>query len=160
LIREAKASGVKLTVETCFHYLCLDADVIPDSRPDFKCCPPIREASNRDALWDALREGLIDFVVSDHSPCVGELKKMDEGDIMAAWGGISSLGLGLSLLWTEAEKRNVSFDQLIHWTSRATAIHASLDSRKGKLETGYDADFFVWDPNEVYQASFLVFCRI
>lgn len=150
MIRTAKASGINLTVETCFHYLCLDADHIPDFRPDFKCCPPIRDQANRDALWDALKEGLIDFVVSDHSPCVGELKKLDSGDIMAAWGGISSLGLGLSLLWTEAEKRGVTLPQIIKWTSEATANHAGLDSTKGKLEVGYDADFVLWDPEKEY----------
>ncbi|KAI0053444.1 allantoinase [Auriscalpium vulgare] len=146
LVREAKAAGLKLTVETCFHYLCLSASSIPHGRPEFKCCPPIRDDANREALWDALSDETIDFVVSDHSPCVAELKKVDSGDIMGAWGGISTLGLGLSLLWTEGSKRGISISKILRWTSEQTARHAGLDETKGKLAVGYDADFLVWDP--------------
>jgi allantoinase len=95
-IRQAREAGLKLTVETCFHYLCLSSDEIPDGQPQFKCCPPIRESVNREKLWDALKDGLIDFVVSDHSPCIAELKRLDSGNIMEAWGGISTLGKFLS----------------------------------------------------------------
>lgn len=137
---------MNLTVETCFHYLCLSADDIPHGHPEFKCCPPIREATNRDFLWDGLKEGLIDCVVSDHSPCVTELKKLDEGDIMKAWGGISTLGLGLSLLWTEGAKRGVSIAQIIDWTSTKTAEHAGLSHLKGQLKVGLDGDFIIWNP--------------
>lgn len=106
LIRTAKAAGLtNLTVETCFHYLCLASDHIPRGRPEFKCCPPIRDERNREGLWEGLREGLIDFVVSDHSPCVVEMKRVESGDVMGAWGGIGTLGLGGSLLWTEGRKR-------------------------------------------------------
>ena len=112
LTRAAKAAGLPLTVETCFHYLALTAQDVPAGRPEFKCCPPIRGAANREALWNALREGTIDCVVSDHSPCVASLKNVESGDIMGAWGGISTLGLGLSLLWTEGRKRGVSIAQL------------------------------------------------
>ena len=90
----------KLTVETCFHYLCLASDSIPDRHPEFKCCPPIRDAANREALWAALLDGALDCVVSDHSPCVAELKMLEQGDIMGAWGGMSTLGFGLNLMWT------------------------------------------------------------
>ncbi|KAF8692084.1 hypothetical protein AX14_002630, partial [Amanita brunnescens Koide BX004] len=92
IIRAAKAAGLKLSVETCFHYLCLSSDDIPSGHPEFKCCPPIRDTRNQDILWDALKAGVIDCVVSDHSPCIAELKHMDEGNIMTAWGGISTLG--------------------------------------------------------------------
>jgi hypothetical protein len=122
IIRNAKAAGHKLTVETCFHYLCLASDSIPDGRPEFKCCPPIREAVNREALWAALLDGTIDCVVSDHSPCVAELKKLDQGDIMGAWGGISTLGFGLSLLWTEGRKRNVPIGTILRWVSENTLL--------------------------------------
>ncbi|KAF7361870.1 Allantoinase [Mycena venus] len=153
LIRAAKSSGLKLTVETCFHYLCLSADDIPSGHPEFKCCPPIRENTNRELLWEALLDGSIDCVVSDHSPCVAELKKMDEGDIMGAWGGISTLGLGLSLLWTEGSKRGVSLAQILEWTSRKTAEHAGLGASKGQLKVGYDGDFVIWDPSAEFTVT-------
>lgn len=131
LIRAAKASGLPITVETCFHYLTLTASHIPHGRPEFKCCPPIRDTANREALWGALADGTIDCVVSDHSPCVASLKKLDTGDIMGAWGWISTLGLGLSLLWTEARKRGFSVGRIVEWVCVKTAKHVGLDDRKG-----------------------------
>ena len=122
-----------------------------DGRPQFKCCPPIREQANRVLLWEALQDGTLDCVVSDHSPCVAELKNMDEGDIMNAWGGISTLGLGLSLLWTEGTKRGISISQIIQWTSVKTAEHAGLSHAKGHLKVGYDADLMIWDPEAEYK---------
>jgi len=155
LIRKAKAGGAKLTVETCFHYLCLSSDQIPDGKPVFKCCPPIRDDANRESLWEALRDGTIDFVVSDHSPCVADLKKLTEGDIMSAWGGISTLGLGLSLLWTECQKNRswVRLSQIVNWTSTATAKHAGLDASKGAIKAGADADIVFWDPEAEFQVT-------
>jgi allantoinase len=158
LIRSAKLSGLKLTVETCFHYLCLSADEIPDGRPQFKCCPPIREQTNRELLWDALKDGTLDCVVSDHSPCVTELKNLDDGDIMNAWGGISTLGLGLSLLWTEGNRRGVTIGQIVKWTSVKTAEHAGLSARKGQLKVGYDADLIIWNPEVTYKVRFGHIC--
>jgi len=151
MIREAKAAGLPLTIETCFHYLCLSAEDIPAGRAEFKCCPPVREASNRDQLWGALKEGLIDCIVSDHSPCVVSLKRLDDGDVMAAWGGISTLGLGLSLLWTEGQKRGVTLAQIVDWTCTSTANHAGLGHVKGQLKVGYDGDFILWDPEAEYK---------
>ena len=155
IIRKAKAEGAKLTVETCFHYLCLSSDEIPDGKPEFKCCPPIRDNANRESLWEALRDGTIDFVVSDHSPCVADLKKLDEGDIMSAWGGISTLGLGLSLLWTESQKsqKSVGLSQIVKWTSTAAAEHAGLDATKGAIKVGADADIVFWDPEAEFQVK-------
>ncbi|KAK7053281.1 Allantoinase [Paramarasmius palmivorus] len=154
IIKAARASGAKLTVETCFHYLCLASDDIPKGRPEFKCCPPIREAHNCDKLWAALKDGTIDCVVSDHSPCVAELKCFNDGDIMGAWGGISSVGLGLSLLWTEGRKRGVGISDISKWTSLNTARHAGLDNIKGKLAVGYDADMVIWDPEAEFEVSY------
>ncbi|OAX32674.1 Metallo-dependent hydrolase [Rhizopogon vinicolor AM-OR11-026] len=147
VIRAARSRGLNLTVEICL------ADDIPKGRPEFKCCPPIRSESNRDALWEALIDGTIDCVVSDHSPCVSELKKFEEGDIMSAWGGINSLGFGLSLLWTESEKRGVSIGQIIRWTGEQTAKHAGLSSFKGHLLVGYDGDLIIWDPAAEFKVS-------
>lgn len=151
IIRDARAAGLNLTVETCFHYLFLHSADIPNGHPEFKCCPPIREDANRDLLWKALQEGVIDCVVSDHSPCVAELKKIEEGDVMAAWGGISTLGLGLSLLWTEGKKRGVTIADLVRWTSEKTAEHAGLQASKGQLKVGCDADMIIWDPDATFK---------
>ncbi|KII92466.1 hypothetical protein PLICRDRAFT_104019 [Plicaturopsis crispa FD-325 SS-3] len=153
LVRAAKSSGLDLTVETCFHYLCLSADDIPHGRPDFKCCPPIRETPNRDELWTALQTGVIDCVVSDHSPCVAGLKNMSDGDIMKAWGGISTLGLGLSLLWTEGRKRGATINHIVDWTCVKTAKHAGLEDRKGQLKVGHDADIVIWDPRAEFTVT-------
>jgi len=153
MIKEAKASDLPLTVETCFHYLCLAAEDIPDGHPEFKCCPPVRETSNRDKLWEALLDGTIDCVVSDHSPCVAELKNLESGDIMSAWGGISTLGLGLSLLWTEGQKRGVALKEIVDWMSTKTAKHAGFQNRKGQLKNGYDGDFVIWDREAEFEVT-------
>lgn len=155
IIRKARESGAKLTVETCFHYLVLSSSLIPDSAPQFKCCPPIRDSSNRDKLWEALLDGTIDCVVSDHSPCTRELKNFHDGDIMRAWGGISTLGLGLSLLWNEGKKRGVSVGRLVRWVSERTAKIASIDDRKGSLTVGKDADIIIWDDNTEFKVTLI-----
>ncbi|KAG9221112.1 hypothetical protein CCMSSC00406_0005449 [Pleurotus cornucopiae] len=153
LIRAAKSKKLPLTVETCFHYLCLSSQDIPKGHPEFKCCPPIREGVNRDALWEALIGGDIDCVVSDHSPCVAELKNLVDGDIMSAWGGISALGLGLSLLWTEGLKRGVTICQIVDWMGVKTAAHANLASTKGQLRVGFDGDFSIWNPDTSFKVT-------
>lgn len=153
-IRAARASGLDLTVETCFHYLGLNSEDIPNGHAEFKCCPPIRDASNQDLLWAALLDGTIDCVVSDHSPCVAELKKVNDGDLMQAWGGISTLGLGLSIMWTEGKKRGIDIATISRWMSENTAKHASMDSSKGKLEVGYDADLIFWDPDTFFTVRY------
>lgn len=153
LVRAAKARGQRLSAETCFHYLALAAEAIPHGRPEFKCCPPIRDDANRDALWAALHDGTLDFVVSDHSPCVAELKHLDAGDVMAAWGGISTLGLGLSVLWTEGCRRGMGIGRIMELTALNTARHAGLDGRKGSLAVGKDADLVLWDPEATFQVT-------
>lgn len=146
-IAAAKREGLPLTVETCAHYLCLRAEDIHDGETHFKCAPPIRDAGNREALWQGLRDGLIDFVVTDHSPCTPALKQRESGDFAAAWGGIASLQLGLSAVWTEARARGVSIPQLFTWLARGPAVFAGLGARKGRIAPGYDADLVVWDPD-------------
>lgn len=146
-LRAAKAEGLPITVETCPHYLCLEAESIPDGATEFKCAPPIRDHENREALWRGLLEGVIDFVITDHSPCTPQLKQRERGHFHEAWGGISSLQLGLSTLWTHARQRGASLIQLARWTSEQPARFAGLSKRKGRIAPGYDADLVVWDPD-------------
>jgi allantoinase len=148
ILRAAKAEGLPITVETCPHYLCLTADGIPDGATFYKCAPPIRDAKNREALWQALLDGLIDFVITDHSPCSPGLKLAESGDFEAAWGGIASLQLGLPAVWTEGRRRGATLEALFRWMSAAPAEFAGLTGKKGRLAQGFDADFLVFDPDE------------
>ncbi|WP_063038221.1 allantoinase AllB [Nocardia pseudovaccinii] len=149
MIASARRDGVRITAETCPHYLSFAAEEIPDGATQFKCCPPIRESGNRELLWAGLRDGTIDMVVSDHSPSTADLKCFDTGDFARAWGGISSLQLGLSAVWTEARLRGFSLVDVARWMSRAPAEHAGL-RRKGAIEVGYDADFCVFAPDDAF----------
>ena len=153
LLKAARDRGIKITAETCFHYLALASENIADGDTRHKCCPPIREAKNRDGLWDALRAGEIATVVSDHSPCTAGLKMFDKGDFFEAWGGISTVGLGLSVLWTEGKARGgVTLEEMSRWTAYMTAKQVGLLGVKGALEPGWDADICIFDP----EASFTV----
>jgi len=152
-LRRAKHEGLPITAETCPHYLCLEAESIPDGATEYKCAPPIREHDNREALWQALFEGVIDFVITDHSPCTPALKQPERGDFFAAWGGIASLSLGLSAIWTEARARGASLPQLATWMSRAPARFAGLSRKKGCVARGYDADLVVWSPEETFEVA-------
>ena len=145
----AKAEGLPLTVETCPHYLTLEAEQIPDGATEFKCCPPIREAANREQLWRALTDGVIDLVVSDHSPCTVALKRKDVGDFGLAWGGIASVQLALPVMWTEAARRGVSLSQLCTWMGARPAELVGLPGR-GAIEPGYRADLVVFAPDETF----------
>jgi len=152
-LREAKKEGLPFTVETCPHYLFLVAEEIPDWATEFKCCPPIREKENCEKLWAALNDGTIDMIVSDHSPCVPELKLMNEGDFMRAWGGISSLQLRLPLVWTECKKRGFTLEKVCEWLCYAPACLVNLEKRKGAIVVGNDADFVVWNPNKSFRVA-------
>jgi allantoinase len=146
IIRKAKAKGLPLTVETCPHYLTFAAEEIPDGATEYKCAPPIRSAAEREALWDALIAGDIDLVASDHSPCIPSLKETG-GDFSSCWGGIASLQYSLAAVWTGARERGVGIDRVSQWMSGATSRLAGLDSKKGRLAEGFDADIIVWDPD-------------
>ncbi|WP_405691890.1 allantoinase AllB [Streptomyces sp. NBC_01185] len=146
LIAAAKAEGVRVSVESCPHFLTLTAEEVPDGATEFKCCPPIREAANQDALWAGLADGTIDCIVSDHSPCTTDLKTPD---FASAWGGISSLQLGLPAVWTEARRRGHGLEDVVRWMSAGPAELAGL-SRKGAIEVGRDADFAVLAPEETF----------
>jgi allantoinase len=146
MLASARRDGVAVTAETCPHYLSFAAEEVPDGATQFKCCPPIREAANRDLLWDGLRHGVVDCVVSDHSPCTPELKRLDTGDFGAAWGGIASLQLGLPAVWTQARQRGFTLVDVVRWMAERPAALAGM-TRKGRIAVGYDADFAVFAPD-------------
>lgn len=149
MIAAAKRSGVQLTVETCPHYLTLTAEEVPNGATSYKCCPPIRESDNREALWQGLLDQTIDCVVSDHSPSTTDLKMIETGDFAAAWGGISSLQLSLSVVWSQARSRGIPLERVIEWMSARPAELAGLTG-KGKIAVGFDADFAVFAPDDTY----------
>ena len=151
LLQAARAEVLPVTVETCPHYLTFAAEEIPDGATHFKCCPPVRERENREKLWQALADGVIDMVVSDHSPCTPNLKLAETGDFLEAWGGIAALQFSLPVIWTQAEKRGFGLRELTRWMSGAPAKLAGLDKRKGKLASGYDADIVVWHPEKEFK---------
>jgi allantoinase len=145
-LRRARDAGLPFSAETTPHYLHFAAEEIPDGATPYKCAPPIRERDNREKLWGALDEGLVSLVVSDHSPCTPQLKKMDAGDFAAAWGGIASLQLGLPVIWTDAASRGRSLADVAEWMSAGPARLARLDATKGSIAVGKDADLVIWDP--------------
>jgi allantoinase len=149
LIAGAKAAGIRLSAETCPHYLYFAAEQVPDGATEFKCCPPIRDGVNREALWRGLEAGVIDCVVSDHSPCPPELKSPESGDFGTAWGGIAGLQLGLSAVWTVARRRGRTLDDVARWMAAAPAALAGLPA-KGRLAVGADADLVAFDPDEAW----------
>ncbi|KAK3709942.1 Allantoinase [Vermiconidia calcicola] len=178
LLREARADGVKITAETCFHYLSLAAESIKAGDTRHKCCPPIRGQSNQDGLWDEMleRNTVIKTVVSDHSPCTPNLKLLPshvpgsgnsstagccsdaaKGDFFSAWGGISSVGLGLSILWTEAMRRGLDEDSTLlnigRWCCSGTAKQVGLQHRKGELKVGMDGDVAVFDDEAEFEVQ-------
>jgi allantoinase len=145
LLRDARAEGLPITVETCPHYLTFDAGEIPDGATFFKCAPPIRDRATREALWQALVDGDVDLIATDHSPCPPAMK--GDGDFLAAWGGIASLELSLAAVWTGAAARGIGVERIAQWMSEAPARLAGLDARKGSIEVGKDADLVIWDPD-------------
>lgn len=147
-IRVAKSKGLPLTVETCPQYLYFNAETIPDADCRFKCAPPIREKSNNEQLWEALKTGIIDFVATDHSPAPPHLKEMNSGNLFKAWGGISSLQLLLPIVWSKAKHENTALEQVIPWLTEKPAQFLNLQHRKGKILEGYDADLVVWHPEQ------------
>lgn len=149
-IKDAQQQGLQITAESCPHYLTLFSESIPDGKTVFKCCPPIREDANRQKLWQGLADGIIEFIVSDHSPCTPQLKHIDSGDIEHAWGGISSLQFGLSIIWSEAKERGYSLEQVIDWMATRPATFAGLGDKKGQIASGYDADYIIFDDEAHY----------
>jgi allantoinase len=150
-LRAARSAGVDISVETCPHYLTLDAAAIPAGATQFKCCPPIRDTANQDRLWAGLAGGDVDLIVSDHSPCTVDLKRLESGDFGSAWGGIASVQLGLPLVWSAARERGFSLADVVGWMATAPADRVGLP-QKGRIAVGADADLCSFDP----QAEFVV----
>jgi allantoinase len=149
MLADTRRDRIRVTAETCPHYLVLTAEEVPDGATQFKCCPPVREASNRELLWQGLADGTIDCVVSDHSPSTRELKRLDIGDFGLAWGGISSLELGLPVVWTEARRRGFTLTDVVRWMAEGPARLVGLQ-RKGRIGLGHDADLCVFAPDETF----------
>ena len=147
-VAKAKQKGLPLTVETAQHYLYFNAEDIKDRQTQFKCAPPIRQKENNERLWQALKDDIIDFVATDHSPSPPEMKEMERGDFIKAWGGISSIQFALPVLWTAAKKHDCSLNGIVKWLCERPAILPGLQHTKGKIQKGYDADFVVWDPEK------------
>ena len=145
-IRRAKEEGLPLTVETCPHYLHFAAEEIPDGSTLHKCAPPVRSAADREQLWGAVREGLIDLIATDHSPCPPAMKHRDTGNFLTAWGGIASVSVALPVVWTGMRARGFNLADLARLLSQKPAQLAGLERRKGAIAPGYDADFVVFDP--------------
>ena len=152
MLGAARAEGVRITVETCPHYLTFRAEDVPDGDTAFKCCPPIREGAHREALWAALAAGDVDLVVSDHSPCTPDLKRLDVGDFGLAWGGIAGLQVALPAVWTGARARGLGLTDVVRWTSEAPARLAGLPA-KGAIEVGRDADLVAFAPDERFRVG-------
>ncbi|MFY9527932.1 MAG: allantoinase AllB [Candidatus Acidiferrales bacterium] len=153
ILRQAKEQETAITVETCPHYLAFAAEEIPDGATEYKCAPPIRERENHERLWAALEEGLIDLIVTDHSPCPPEMKRKDSGDFLGAWGGISSLQLSLPAVWTSARQRGYSVRRIAEWMSGGPARLAGLEKHKGAVAVGYDADVVIWNPDATFRVD-------
>jgi allantoinase len=152
-LRNARKEGVRITAETCPHYLFFAAEEVPKGATEFKCCPPIRERENREKLWRALEDGTIEMVVSDHSPAPPEMKCQESGDFLQAWGGISSLQLRLPVVWTMMRERGLSINQLAEWTASAPSRLVRMDNRKGAIAEGCDADVTIWNPDEAFRVE-------
>jgi len=153
MLRSARAEGLAVSVETCPHYLHLQAETIADGGTKCKCAPPIRGAANREQLWQGLKDGVIDLVVTDHSPCPPAMKRREEGNFQTAWGGVASLSVALPVMWTEARPRGFSLADIARWMAEQSARLAGCDSRKGRIAAGADADFVVFDPDAEFTVT-------
>jgi allantoinase len=150
LLRKARFEDLPITVETCPHYLTFTAEDVQRGHTHFKCCPPVRERENREKLWEAVADGTIDMIVSDHSPCTPELKKQETGDFLDAWGGISALQFSLPVMWTNFRSRGFGLTDLTRLMCEVPAKLAGLDDRKARLAPGFDADIVIWDPDAAF----------
>lgn len=153
LLRQARAEGLPITVETCPHYLHFAAEEIAEGATLLKCAPPIRARANRELLWRALADGDIDLIATDHSPCPPEMKRLAEGRFDTAWGGIASLSVSLPVVWTDAAARGLSISDVVGWMAKGSARLGGLEKRKGSIAPGCDADLVIFDPDAVFTVA-------
>jgi allantoinase len=153
MLRAAKSEGLPVSVETCPHYLHFSSDKIPDGQTLFKCAPPIRSRENCEKLWQGLREGVIDLVATDHSPCPPEMKRLSERNFRTAWGGIASLSLALPVMWTEASSRGFTLANIVRWMAEGPARLAGCETHKRRIAKDFDADFVVFDPEAEFTVT-------
>ena len=152
-LQQARAEGLPITVETCPHYLYFSAESIPDGATQFKCAPPIRAEFQRLLLWQALRDGDIDMIATDHSPCPVQLKQLDTGNFQTAWGGIASVSLALAAVWTKARLAGISISEVVKWMCAQPAVLSGLSHRKGRIAVGADADLTIFDPDRAWHVT-------
>ena len=152
-LRQAVADGAAITAETCPHYLTFAAEEVADGATEFKCAPPIRGSDNREKLWQALAEGTISMIATDHSPCPPTMKLLEEGDFLRAWGGIASLQLSLPAVWTQARARGYAVADMAQWLCRNPARLAGVEKRKGSIAPGFDADLVIWNPDASFKVD-------
>jgi allantoinase len=151
-LRDARAQGLPVSVETCPHYLHFTAEAIADAATLCKCAPPIRNRENRERLWQGLADGIINLVATDHSPCPLPMKQLETGSFKTAWGGIASLSVALPVMWTEASRREFTLRDIARWMAEGPAELAGCGPRKGRIAAGCDADLVVFEP----EAEFMV----
>lgn len=150
MIKKAKAEGLPLTAETCAHYIYFNAENIPDADCLYKCAPPIRERENNELLKEALVDGTLDFITTDHSPAPPAIKELESGNLKKAWGGIAGLQFLLPASWT-AMKETISIEKFIPLLTEHPAKFLQVDKKKGELALGYDADLVIWNPDEKFE---------
>ena len=149
-LRSGRLEGLPVSVETCPHYLHFQAEAISRGKTQFKCAPPIRGAENREQLWSALKDGTIDLLATDHSPCPPEMKRFAEGNFQTAWGGIPSLSVALPVMCTEAHARGFALTDIVRWMAEAPAKLVGCQLQKGKIAAGYNADLVVFDEHSEF----------
>lgn len=153
-IDEAKQEGVRVTVETCPHYLFFDQDDFERLGPVAKCAPPLRERAEVEALWQCVLAGMVDAIASDHSPCPWSDKEPGMDNVWLAWGGISGVQVMLPVLLTEGvHKRGLPLTDLVRMTSANPARIFGLYPQKGSLLPGADADFVVIDLDREWELA-------
>jgi allantoinase len=150
VLASARRAGARMTAETCPHYLTFCAEEIPDGATTFKCAPAIGGRENRELMWEALSDGSLNAVVSDHSPCPPALKSRDTGSFVSAWGGIASLQIGISVVWSGARIRGLSLEHLVEWMCTGPASVAGLAATKGAIAPGRDADLVFFRPEDEF----------